>query len=239
MSGVRVSRLLVAILAFSCLAALLDWASTTVGASAGQREMASTLLMGLVIACYPVIAPTLLPLMVRRSLSDSPQVARLHLALDQILPAGIRRLIALAVGTKGTSAFIIAERLAGELDDAGLRSVLAHELGHLNGGHNAQATLFLAGLFVIKAFTALPFLVVFCIFLGYLAMLRRHELQADAFAASLVGRDAMQALLMRLATLVSESVEQPNPFVGALKTIFSTHPSFRDRAEALPGGAAS
>lgn len=242
MIPVQFWRLILAIVAFSAFIAGFEGLVSLAGGSGGQRDQLSTVMTGLVIAAYPQIAPWLLPMLVSGRLKFSSHAERVIAQLYQVIPPHIHRPktiilavtrpMALAVGTARSPVLFISVPMLESLADQDLRAVLAHEMGHLHHGHSVQTCLFLAGLFMIKAFFVMPTVLVIGTFLSYLGIIRHQEYQADAYGSVLVGVPAMQSMLERLSAIVGEAPERSRMASIAITTL-STHPSFSDRVLAL------
>ncbi len=64
---------------------------------------------------------------------------------------------------------------------------------------------------------------------------RHHEFKADAFAAEIVGKDAMKNALEKLATVYKEKeiLDQFHPVVQTVFKVLNSHPTFDRRIDAL------
>jgi Zn-dependent protease with chaperone function len=116
-----------------------------------------------------------------------------------------------------------------------LRAALAHERGHIEGGHLILSSGFLAALFLAKSlFGALGLPMTLALLLVYLALLRRNELDADRRAAALAGPGDLVRLLLNLKSKLKEPACLDWPGMSVL----STHPGFRVRAARVLGTSA-
>lgn len=196
------------------------------------------------IATFPWVAPKVLPLVARgRMPADAAQTTRVLVALGRLNRADeasspriymleSTKFFAVAVGHRRASAVFFSSSMVDALGDRDLETVLAHELGHIRLNHQAKSTLYVAGLFLAKAFFTLGLPFVVGAYLLYMALLRLHEFQADEYAARLAGEPALRSMLAAVARLAGVRSEQSgrkgepeSPFLKLL----STHPSYADR----------
>jgi Zn-dependent protease with chaperone function len=179
---------------------------------------------------------------------DWPRVPELYVSQTPIFNAG-------AFGVDDP--FIVLHSAALEmLDEAELRALLAHELGHVMSGHALYRTI--AEILLLVSLGSLPFLAGIALFpirLAFLEWYRKSELSADR-AGLLGGQDpiASQRLFMKLAGGVRSGlsadsmnvdafVNQAHEYVEAhegldvvyklLNTLALTHPMHTVRAAEL------
>ena len=136
-------------------------------------------------------------------------------------------LTAVTTGQRTLSINAISTGLMRALDEKQLRAALAHELGHITRGHMILSSGFLATMLFAKSiFGAMGWPVTMALLLGYLALLRRNEIDADRRAADLAGDDDVVDLLMTLKVKLKEPACLDWPGMSVL----STHPGYRVRA---------
>jgi Zn-dependent protease with chaperone function len=125
---------------------------------------------------------------------------RLERLFDTLQPGDVARpkflvyeskdLAAVTTGQRTLSIIAISTGLMKALDDKQLRATIAHELGHITGGHMILSSGFLATMLLAKSlFGAMGLPVTVMLLLGYLALLRRNEIDADRRGADLAGDD--------------------------------------------------
>ena len=134
---------------------------------------------------------------------------------------------ALSVGVGPTSTVFVSRGLMA-MDAPTVRFALAHELAHLQAGHPILLSAFFAALYATKTLMELPPIAILLALLGYLAVLRQAELQADRGAARWLGTSAAKQALHALAAALGET-RPPARWI----TLLSTHPSFAQRCSAL------
>lgn len=209
------------------------------GAPEAARDLASTGILATLLVAWPWWAPRLLPLLMARTRkpSDPTSRQRLERLFDTLQPGDAARpkflvyeskdLAAVTTGQRTLSIIAISTGLMKALDDKQLRATIAHELGHITGGHMILTSGFLATLLLAKSlFGALGLPVTAMLLLGYLALLRRNEIDADRRAADLAGDDDVVDLLMSLKVKLKEPTCLDWPGMSVL----STHPGYRVRA---------
>lgn len=154
---------------------------------------------------------------------------------------------------------VLFDTLVGQLNEAELESVLAHEIGHYKLGHMPKMLALSAGgslvSFRVLAWLAeqmwfaeafgfgtgqlAPVLLVFGLLGGTLAfwispaingLSRRHEFQADAFAARTVGNSASLVAALRKLSRENLSNLTPHPCYSAFH---HSHPTLPERERAL------
>lgn len=217
------------------------------GAPQATRDLASTGVLVLLLVSWPWLAPRVLPLLISgaKVSHDQAHLQRLRSLMDS-LPHGDfakarfvvhtgKGLSAVTSGHRGASVIAVSTGLLDELDDDQLRAALAHERGHIEGGHLILSSGFLATLFLAKSlFGALGLPMTLALLLVYLALLRRNELDADRRAAALAGPGDLVRLLLNLKSKLKEPACLDWPGMSVL----STHPGFRVRAARVLGTSA-
>ena len=196
------------------------------------------------ITTFPWVAPRVMPLVARGQLpADAPQLTRLRIALGRLQSTGVvplprvyllesSKFFAVALGHRRGSAIFFSSGLVDALGDRDLQAVVAHELGHIQSNHQARTTLFVAALFLAKAFFTLGLPFVVGAYLLYMALLRRHEFQADAYAAKLTSEPELRSMLLAVGRLAGVQPEAPTgkkELSNPLLKLLSTHPSYADR----------
>ena len=121
----------------------------------------------------------------------------------------------------GRDTTIFISEIAAKLPDEYLRAVLAHEYGHIHLGHSATRLLIYSALLVLAMVGgSTPFLAILSnVF--FLWIMRKMEYAADGFAANIVGDDHLRSALVFIEGMIGD--------VPKWQTVFSTHPSFKDR----------
>lgn len=132
---------------------------------------------------------------------------------------------------------LFTEDLVSEFDPAAVRAVAAHEIGHQALHHipkQALATVMIAALvalalpviprWILRNPAFAPMLVASCLYLVFTAVSRRHEYQADRFAAELVGAESMVRALDYLQKAYPDKVRWSR-FLWWTQT----HPTLPDR----------
>lgn len=133
---------------------------------------------------------------------------------------------AITLGTKTESLVAVSTGTLESFDDAELSALLAHEQGHLEGGHSIQSYAVLSALFLAKVLFGGFGLPITVFLLGvYLFMLRTNELEADRYAAEKVGAHRMATFLEKLEKLTNGG-KWSESFIAEL---ISTHPRFAVR----------
>lgn len=209
------------------------------GAPEAARDLASTGILATLVIAWPWWAPRLLPLLVAetRRAVDPAHRERLERLIGTLQLGDVARpnfliyededLTAVTTGQRTLSINAISTGLMRALDDKQLRATLAHELGHITGGHMILSSGFLATMLFAKSiFGAMGWPVTMALLLGYLALLRRNEIDADRRAADLAGDDDVVDLLMTLKVKLKEPACLDWPGMSVL----STHPGYRVRA---------
>jgi heat shock protein HtpX len=210
------------------------------GAPEAARDLASTGLLAVLVVSWAWWAPRLLPTLVadaRRTRDPRHQerVSRLigsmalgDLALPDFVIYESKELSAVTTGQRSGSVIAISTGLLEALNDRQLRATLAHELGHIDGGHLIITSGFLATLLLGKSlFGALGLPMTLGLLLAYFALLRRNEFDADRRAAERAGADDVVDLLLTLKVKLKE----PKCLDWPGMSMLSTHPGFRVRAE--------
>ena len=214
------------------------------GAPEAARDLASTGVLAILVLGWPWWAPKLLPLLVSeaRLAKETALQGRLDQIMDSLLLGEVARpalllyasenLSAVTTGQRSASVIAISTGLVKALDDRQLRATLAHELGHIAGGHMIMSSGFLATLLLAKSlFGAMGLPVTAALLLLYLALLRRNEVDADRRAANMAGADAVIDLLLTLKVKLKE----PKCLDWPGMSVLSTHPGFRSRAARIQG----
>lgn len=209
------------------------------GAPEAARDLVSTGLLAILVVMWPWWAPRLLPSLVaeaRRTRDPRHQerLSRLlgsmdlgNLALPDFVIYESKELSAVTTGQRTGSVIAISTGLLEALNDRQLRATLAHELGHIDGGHLILTSGFLATLLLGKTlFGALGLPVTLALLLAYFALLRRNEFDADRRAAERAGADDVVDLLLTLKVKLKE----PRCLDWPGMSMLSTHPGFRVRA---------
>lgn len=132
---------------------------------------------------------------------------------------------------------LLTEDLVSEFDPAAVRAVAAHEIGHQALHHipkQALATVLFAALvalvlpfipqWILRNSVFAPMLIGSCLYLVFTVVSRRHEYQADRFAAELVGAESMVAALDHLQKAYPDKVRWSR-FLWWTQT----HPTLPDR----------
>lgn len=244
MVPIHIGKALLACLAFLVILGCVDGFAALLGASESAREQVQYLACAFLLVSFPWIAPWALPKLARApaspSFADHQAERILNLILpilpDQVPPPKIvildlPQFSAIIVGRPSKSTLFMSSALLQNTSDFDLQAILAHELGHLVHQHQAQVSLFIAGLFLFKAFFPIPLPLTIAAFIAYLALLRDNERAADRHAGETLGEARLQAMLRHLATLVQESPEQPE-HTGMARKLMShlmTHPTFWER----------
>ena len=210
------------------------------GAPEAARDLASTGLLAVLVVSWAWWAPRLLPTLVAdvRRTRDPRHQERLcrligsmdlgDLALPDFVIYESKDLSAVTTGQRSGSVIAISTGLLEALNDRQLRATLAHELGHIDGGHLILTSGFLVTLLLGKSlFGALGLPMTLGLLLAYFALLRRNEFDADRRAAERAGADDVVDLLLALKVMLKE----PKCLDWPGMSMLSTHPGFRVMAE--------
>jgi len=156
---------------------------------------------------------------------------------------------ALVAGTlPGLRYVFLTDSLLDECDDDELRAILAHEFGHVAGRHLWQRGLLTVSVFGVWALVTrqvgfgwfvatfgfvgyfIPLIGVYVLYRVFLlgGLARWQEFQADAYAASTAGREAMVDALETLADANDVRLE-----AGLLYSLATHHPPIAARIDAL------
>ena len=224
---------------------LIEQLVTVLGGSRLQADFASTVGVVALLMSWPWIGPALTERLMDPSKLqlDEAKHEEVTQAICKMLPAGVKppRLVffkdevpqGISLGTKHGSIMALSTGVSSGMSDSQMRAVVAHELGHILGGHTTQSFWFLGALFFSKGlFGAFGLPVAMFLLLIYLYLLRSNEFEADRRAAVLVGRESMSAALVRLKSTTRSNKVNESRWV----TWLSTHPAFSQRIERLKGG---
>lgn len=246
MFPISIWRGLSAVLALLVFIAGADALLVRAGATEGLRDLASSGLLIVLLLSWPWWAAQAIPLLIPRSrlIETGPKVDQARAALASLQVPGVTRplviiqkgkqISAITTGTRYNAIVSLSEGLIEAMSEEELRAVIAHELGHLDGGHLLMTSGFLSTMLLIKTmFGALGLPATAALLLVYLAVMRRNEFDADARAASWVGPNQMIALLMSLKVKLKEPAILDWPMMSVL----STHPGYRVRAHRIERAA--
>lgn len=109
------------------------------------------------------------------------------------------------------------------LEESEIKAIIAHELGHLKLHHHLKMLLILNALLFITLISIsylpifIPLIIFFVLFQRFLS--RKFELEADYYAARLVGKDALKKVILNYGENKSN--------------ILSTHPSSLTRIKKI------
>ncbi len=178
----------------------------------------------------PIVRPLLL---MRRTVNGSEQRVR-HIATGVAADGAVDmpmfyvydsdRFDVLISGI-GRGAKVLVSSAAAGLDDRNLRAVLAHEFGHLRLHHavvrlalyGSLLTLVMLGYGVLAVVLPANFFVLWT--------MRRMEFAADRDAARMVGAGEVRGALEQIGKVLGD--------IPAWQSVFSTHPTFRQRVARL------
>jgi len=213
-----------------------------IGFNAEQQSLGSTIALVGVITVWPWRGVKVVRWVLDRNklVEDRIGRGRLQAAFERVKAKGVSGVDfvifasdankAITLGTKSDSIVAISTGALSSFNDEELSALLAHEQGHLEGGHSLQSYGVLSALFLAKVLFGGFGLPITMFLLGlYLYLLRTNELEADRFAADKVGPDRMGRFLEKLEVLTgagkwSETV---------VAELVSTHPRFSVRRRSL------
>lgn len=198
--------------------------------------VARTLTMPLVFRLFGRASPISGPL--RTELSELCAQTALSMPRLYLLDTGRERMAnAFLTGGPGFYQMYLTEDLVEHCDRDHVRAVLAHEIGHVANRHLLKQVGFTLTFWSL-AFACYVYVFQNLLTLGVATWLyfqfgtgwlsRRHEYEADAYAAALLGSEAFATALDRLA-----SVNFMRRDTGLGYVLGSTHPSFEDRLDRL------
>lgn len=125
----------------------------------------------------------------------------------------------------GKGVTILVSGVAAELDDCKLRSVLAHEFGHIRLRHAVIRLTMYGSLLTLAIIGHSMTAVVLPANLFVLWTMRQMEYAADRDAARVVGPANVRAALEHVGAVLGD--------IPAWQSVFSTHPTFRARVARL------
>jgi len=121
----------------------------------------------------------------------------------------------------GKGATILVSGAAAALDDRKLRSVLAHEFGHIRLRHSLIRLTMYGSLLTLAIIGQGITAVVLPANLFVLWTMRQMEYAADRAAAHVVGAGEVRVALEHIGTVLGD--------IPTWQSVFSTHPTFRQR----------
>lgn len=121
----------------------------------------------------------------------------------------------------GRGVTILVSGAAAELDERRLRSILAHEFGHIKLRHAVIRLTMYGSLLTLAILGQSVTAVVLPANLFVLWTMRQMEFAADREAARVVGRDNVREALEHVGSVLGD--------IPGWQSAFSTHPTFRDR----------
>lgn len=213
-----------------------------IGFNADQQSMGSTIALVGVITVWPWRGVCVVRWVLDRKklVDDTSGLERVKTAFESVRAgevSGVEFVIfesdankAITLGTKSESIVAISTGTLRSFNDEELKALLAHEQGHLEGGHSIQSYAVLSALFLAKVLFGGFGLPITMFLLGlYLYLLRTNELEADAFAAQKVGAESMSSFLRKLEDFTNAG-KWSETMVAEL---VSTHPRFSVRRRSL------
>jgi Zn-dependent protease with chaperone function len=125
----------------------------------------------------------------------------------------------------GKGVTILVSGAAAQLDDNQLRSVLAHEFGHIRLKHALIRLTMYGSLLSLAVISNSSTMIALPANFFVLWTMRQMEFAADRDAARLVGADNVRAALEHVDAVLGD--------IPAWQSFFSTHPTFRSRISRL------
>ncbi len=125
----------------------------------------------------------------------------------------------------GAGVTILVSSAAAALDDDKLRAVLAHEFGHIRLGHALIRLTLYGSLLSLAIFGQGMTGVILPANMVVLWAMRKMEYAADRDAVRVVGVDMTRAALEHVGAVLGD--------IPAWQSVFSTHPTFRNRIARL------
>lgn len=143
------------------------------------------------------------------------------------------RFIAVTVNSGQTYRAFISTRMVDSLSHRALRSVLAHEYGHVDNHHPLKLAVMLGLVASVKLSIGVPIGAVIVVLLAYLFMLREWEYVADAAAVKRVSAEDVRLAFEEFQAIAGEKN------MSLLSEFFSGHPSIHRRVAAIDCVAAT
>ncbi|NHZ99041.1 M48 family metalloprotease [Massilia sp. CCM 8734] len=125
----------------------------------------------------------------------------------------------------GRGVTILVSGAAADVDDQQLRSILAHEFGHIRLRHSLIRLTMYGSLLSLAIVGHSMTAIVLPANLFVLWTMRQMEFAADRDAARVVGRNDVRTALERVGGVLGD--------IPQWQAVFSTHPTFRDRIARL------
>jgi Zn-dependent protease with chaperone function len=242
MFPIGIWRLGLAMVVLSIGLGVVELVLRVIGFNADQQSMGSTIALVGVITVWPWRGVRVVRWVLDRKklVDDASGIERVKTAFESVRAgavSGVEFVIfesdankAITLGTKSDSIVAISTGTLRSFNDEELKALLAHEQGHLEGGHSIQSYAVLSALFLAKVLFGGFGLPITMFLLGlYLYLLRTNELEADAFAAQKVGAESMSSFLRKLEDLTNAG-KWSETMVAEL---VSTHPRFSVRRRSL------
>lgn len=238
MFPLSVWRLGAAMVVLSAGLGIVELVLRMIGFPPAQQSLGSTIALIGVITVWPWrgVRVVRMVLDTKRLVPEGEGHARLRDALAKVQSPNVQnievvifssdKIRAITLGTKTDSLIAVSTGALAAFNDRDLEALLAHEQGHIEGGHSIQSYAMLSSLFLAKVlFGGFGIPITMVVLLGYLHLLRTNELEADRLAAARVGAANMQRFLLKLASLTNGKAWSET----ALAEAVSTHPRFKTR----------